>query len=77
MATIDNEKDQYSTKPPVLDGGKFYYWKDRIETFFLGYDADLSDMVIDGYTHQLYTNGAKLERSKMNDQQKKDNKNHH
>lgn len=31
----------------------------------------------DGYTYPLDTNGAKLERSKMSYQQKKDNKNHH
>ena len=34
------------------------------------YDADLWDTVIDGYTHPLDTNGAKMERSNMNDQQK-------
>lgn len=34
-------------------------------------------MFIDGYTYSLDTNDTKLEKSKMNDQQKKDNKNHH
>ena len=34
-------------------------------------------MVIDVYTHPLDTNGTKLEISKMGDQQKKDNINHH
>lgn len=55
----------------------FDYWKDIIKSLFLCYNADLWDVVIDNYTHSLDTNGAKLERSKMNDQQNKDNKNHH
>lgn len=33
-------------------------------------------MVIDGYTHPTYTDGTKLGRSKMNEQEKKDHKNH-
>lgn len=68
MTTINNDKGQYSYKPQVFNGDKFDYCKDKIESFFLGYDADLFDMVIDGYTHPLDTNDAKLERSKMNDQ---------
>lgn len=76
-STSNNDKDHYSVKPLIFDGEKFDYWKDRIKSFFLGYDADLWDMVMDGYTHHVYSNGVKLERNKMDEQQKKDNKNHH
>lgn len=76
MAAINNEKYHYFAKPHVFNRDKFDYWKDKIKTFFLGYDPDLWGMVIDGYTHPLDTNGAKLERRRMNDQQKNDNKNH-
>lgn len=68
MASINNDTYHYTTKPLLFDGDKFCYWKDKIKNFFLGYDAYLWDMDIDGYTHPLDTNGAKLERSKMNDQ---------
>ncbi|XP_050914681.1 uncharacterized protein LOC127129571 [Lathyrus oleraceus] len=44
-----NEKDSYNTKPPVFDGEKIDYWKDRFESFFLGYNVDLWDIVINGY----------------------------
>lgn len=83
MISISGEKsytknnNHYSVKPPIFNGEKFNYWKDRIESFFLGYDADLWDLVLDGYTHPIYDNGTKLERSKISDQQRKDHKNHH
>ena len=34
-------------------------------------------MVIDGYPHPTDVNGTKIERSKVNEHQKKDHKNHH
>lgn len=46
-----DEKDGISTKPPILGGENFEYWKDRFQSIFLGYDVDLWDMVLDGYTH--------------------------
>ena len=46
-------KDRINTKPPIFDGENFEYWKDSIESTFLGYDADLWDMVLDGYTHPI------------------------
>ena len=73
----NNEKDHYSVKPPVFDGDKFDYWKDRIESFFLGYDVDLWDLVVDGYNHPVDVAGNKVARSAMTDQQKKDYKNNH
>ncbi|XP_050902009.1 uncharacterized protein LOC127109476 [Lathyrus oleraceus] len=76
-STINNEIYQYSAKPPIFDGQKFICWKDRIKMFFLGYDADLSDKVMNGYTHVVDSNSLKLERDKIDEQQKKDNKNHH
>jgi hypothetical protein len=73
----NNEKDHYSAKPPIFDGEKFDYWKDRIDSFFLGYDVDLWDLVVDGYGHLVNVEGNILARSAMFDQQKKDFKNHH
>lgn len=66
MTHADNDKDHYSTKPPILDWEKFDYWKDKIRRYFIDIDANLWDMVIDGYTHPTYEYGTKLERSKMN-----------
>ncbi|KAI5432190.1 hypothetical protein KIW84_036076 [Lathyrus oleraceus] len=60
-----NEKDSYNAKPPVFDGEKFDYWKDRIESFFLGYDAELWDIVTDGYKPPVTEDGAEVPRSKM------------
>lgn len=79
MATNNNydEKDKIRTEPPMFDGENFDYLKDRIESFFLGYDADIWDLVLDGYTHPTNDAGKKIERKKMNEQQKKDLKNHH
>lgn len=34
-------------------------------------------MVMDGCTHPMDSNGINLERNKMDEQQKKNNKNHH
>ncbi|CAI8595590.1 unnamed protein product [Vicia faba] len=51
--------------------------KDRIESFFLAHDADLWDMVIDGYMHPVDESGQKIDRKRMSDQQKRDFRNHH
>ena len=40
------ERDRISTKPPIFDGQNFEYWKDRIESFFLGYDTDLWELLL-------------------------------
>ena len=45
-AANTNEKDSYNAKSLVFYGEKFDYWRDRIESFFLGYDIDLWEMVI-------------------------------
>jgi len=71
------ERDRISTKPPIFDGQNFEYWKDRLESFFLGYDADLWDIVIDGYSPPTDRSGNKIERKVMTDTQKKEFKNHH
>lgn len=72
-----NNNDHYSVKPPIFDREKFDYWKDIIESFFLGYDANLWDMVVDGYIHPVNPSVDKLGISKMSESQKKDNKNPH
>ena len=71
------ENDIISTKPPMFDGENFDYWKDRIESFFLVYDADLWDLVVDGYSHPVDSEGKKVERNSMTEGQKKEFKNHH
>ncbi|XP_057444117.1 uncharacterized protein LOC130736293 [Lotus japonicus] len=79
MVTTKNgdQKDHYSAKPPVFDGKKFDYWKDRIESFFLGFDADFWVLVVDGYTRPVDEDGVKIPREKMNGDQKKKYKDHH
>ncbi|XP_050889632.1 uncharacterized protein LOC127094916 [Lathyrus oleraceus] len=72
-----NEKDSYNAKSPVFDGEKFDYWKDKIESFFLGYYADLWDIVTNGYEPPISVVGIAIPRSIMSDDQKHDIKNHH
>ena len=52
-----DDKDRISGKPPVFDGENSDYWKDIIESFFLAHDADLWDMVNDGYIHPVDESG--------------------
>src|SRR4051812_24752697 len=71
-----NGNNGYS-RPPVFDGENFEYWKDRLESYFLGLDGDLWDLLVDGYKHPVKASGEKLTRQEMNDDQKKQFKNHH
>src|ERR1044072_2652746 len=78
MANSSECKDNtYSAKPPIFDGEKFEYWKDRIESFFLGFDADLWDIVIEGYEHLKDAEGKAISRSQMTEPQKKSFRDHH
>src|ERR1044072_4509414 len=73
----ENKDNNYSAKPPIFDGEKFDYWKDRIESFFLGFDADLWDVVLEGYEYPKDTEGKTVSRSQMTEDQKKKFQNHH
>ena len=73
MATDSNN----TTKPPMFDGEDFDYWKDRLESFILGHDPDLWDIVLDGYTHLVDDEGKKIDRKDMDAQQRREFKNHH
>src|ERR1044072_7358748 len=75
--SFDNKDNHYSAKPPIFDGEKFDYWKDRIKSFFLGFDMDLWDLVVDGYEEPKDTDGEIIPRSQMTDDQKKVFKDHH
>src|ERR1044072_1005530 len=75
--TSENKDNTYSAKPPIFDGEKFDYWKDRIESFFLGHDVDLWDIVVEGYEHPKDAEGKAISRSQMTDAQKKTFKDHH
>src|ERR1044072_1718070 len=78
MASSSENKDNtYSTKPPIFDGEKFDYWKDRIGSFFLGFDVDLSDIVVEGYEHPKDAAGKIVSSSQMTEAQKKKCQNHH
>src|ERR1044072_344441 len=76
-SSSENKYNTYSAKPPIFDGEKFDYWKDRIESFFLGFDMDLWDLVIEGYQHPKDVEGKAISRSQMTEPQKKAFKNHH
>src|SRR3954465_1524936 len=65
------------TRPPVFDGENFEYWKDKLESYFLGLDGDLWDLLVDGYKHPVKVRGVKMTRQEMSDDQKKEFKNHH
>src|ERR1044072_741337 len=75
--SFENKDNHYSAKPPIFDGEKFDYWKDRIESFFLGYDVDLWDLVIEGYEQPKDAEGKIVPRSQKTDAQKLMFKNHH
>src|ERR1044072_2941847 len=78
MASSSENKDNtYSAKTPIFDGEKFDYWKDRIESFFLSFDVDLWDIVVEGYEHPKDDEGKAISRSQMTDAQKKTFKDHH
>lgn len=77
VAANNIEKDHYNAKPPVFDGEKFDDQKHRIKSFFLGYNIDLQDLVVNRYVHLVNAEGNKVARSAMTDQQKQDFKNHH
>ena len=72
----ENIDNSYSAKPPTFDGEKFDYWKDRIESFFLGFDMDLWDLVVNGYEEPKDAEGKIIPRSKMTEDQKKLFKDH-
>lgn len=67
-ANTNNDKNQFATKPPDFDGERFDYWKDIIKSFFLDFDVDTCDMVTNGYTRPINSNGVKLKRSATNKQ---------
>ena len=77
VTSDNNERDSYSAKPSIFDGEKFDYWKDRIESYFLGFNLDLWDLVVDGYSHPVDSTGKKIARSDFSEAQKKTYKNHH
>src|SRR4051812_17022747 len=65
------------TRPPVFDGENFEYWKDKLESYFLGLDGYLWDLLMDGYKHPVNASGVKLTRQEMSDDQKRLFRNHH
>lgn len=71
------ERDRITIKAPFFDGENFEYWKDKIESFFLGFDENLWDLVFDGYTHPTNDEGKKIDRKSMTELQKKKFQNHH
>src|ERR1044072_752240 len=75
--SFENKDNNYSARSPIFDGEKFDYWKDRVESFFLGYDADIWDLVIEGYEQPKDAEGNIVSRSQMTDAQKKMFKDHY
>src|ERR1044072_7399572 len=77
-ATSSDTKDNlYNAKPPVFDGEKFDYWKDKIKSFFLGLDFELWELVTEGYEEPKDAEGNAIPLSQMTEPQKKNFKNHH
>src|SRR3954470_3510997 len=84
LTSTSGSSEQYNengnngyTRPPVFDGENFEYWKDKLESYFLGLYGDLWDLLVDDYKHQVKAGGVKLSRQEMSDDQKKQFKNHH
>ena len=72
-------KDYYSFvyKAPAWKNENFYSWKDKLESYFLGFNEDLLEMILNGYTHPTNEVGSKIGRKDMNELQLKDFQNHH
>lgn len=64
------ESDSITNKAPIFDGENFEFWKDKVESFFLGFDENLWDIVIDGYIHPTNVGGMKIDRRSMDESQK-------
>src|SRR3954466_12747751 len=70
-------------KTKIIDKNKscsnknFEYWKDKLESYFLGLDGELWDLLMDGYKYPVKATGVRLTRQEMDDDQKKLFKNHH
>ena len=63
---METDHNNNKTKPLMFDGEDFEYWKDKLESFILGYDPDLWDMVLDGYKHLVDKDENKIERNGQN-----------
>lgn len=76
---LNSYEDYYTfiNKAPIFNGENFDFWKDKLESFFLGFDEDLRDTVINGYIHPTNGKGMKIDRRSMSESQKKDFQNHH
>ena len=72
-------KNHYSFiyKAPTWNGDNFYFWRDKLESYFLSFDEDIWEMVLNGYTHPTNEEGSKIARNDMNKLQLKDFQNHH
>ena len=72
-------KDCYSfiSKAPTWNGDNFYFWRDKLESYFLSFDEDIWEVMLNGYTHPTNEEGSKIARKDMNKLQLKDFQNHH
>ena len=64
-------------KAPTWNGDNFYFWRDKLESYFLSFDEDIWEMVLNGYTHPTNEEGSKIARKDMNKLQLKYFQNHH
>lgn len=78
-ANLKGLKDCYSFiyKAPTWEGDNFYFWRDKLESYFLSFDEDIWKIVLNGYTHPTNEEGLKIARKDMNEGQRKDFQNHH
>lgn len=76
---LNCNEDYYSFvyKAPIFRGDNFDFWKDKLESFFLGFDEDLWEIVLNGYIHPTNEEGMKIKRRDMSELQRKDFQNHH
>lgn len=76
---LNFNKNYYSFiyKAPIWKGDNFYFWKDKLESYFLGFDEDLWETVLNGYIHPTNKEGMKIGRKDMSELQRKDFQNHH
>ena len=61
----------HMNRPPLFNGEKFDYWKDKMKAFFETQQLELWDIVQSGYIPPTNALGVTIPREDWNDEQKK------
>ncbi|CAM8947633.1 unnamed protein product [Rhodiola kirilowii] len=57
---MDLREGQNITRPPLLEGNKYGYWKVRMKAFLKSRDESIWEAVENGWTHPVITEAGKV-----------------